>query len=110
MQKTARREGSVMTAKPNSYGSVTPPTVRASLSSTTLIMRPRNSVKNEIIALLFDAMVNTIVTSWKTIEIKGENATKIPLSNTLSDMGEKKKTTRTFLFMISSDVMNTLVA
>lgn len=100
MQRAGKRESFVL-QRPTSQGSASPSTVRAlstsnypSSSTTSLVARPRNSVKNEIVALLFDTMIKTIVKSWKTLEIKDHDA-KHAATRTSSDTEEKKKTTRT---------------
>lgn len=101
MQRTGRKN-SFSAARPNSQGSASPSTIRAtsatnyhSTSSASLIVRPRNSVRNEIITLMFDNMLKTIVKSWKTLEVKEETDVKIPTTRTLSDPDEKKKFART---------------
>lgn len=105
MHRTGKKD-SITTSRPYSHGSASPSTIRASsisnyrsYSSTSLIARPRNSVRNEIIALMFDSMLNTIVKSWKTIEAKEGNEVKIAINRIMSDTEEKKKTTtRTFFY------------
>lgn len=97
MHRTGKRESTVTSR----YGSASPRASQA--SSTSLEIRPRNSAKNEIIALMFNSMVHHVVKSWKTVEIKEGNDAKIILNQTLSDPGERKKTARTFLFILSSE-------
>lgn len=101
MQRTGRKE-SFYVPRPNSHGSASPSTVRALSinndqinSNGSLKARPRNSVRNEIVALMFETMIKTVVKSWKTIEIKESPEVKIALTRTMSDSEEKRKTTRT---------------
>lgn len=101
MHRTGKKDSFII-ARPNSQSSASPSTVRASSvanfrsnSSASLIVRPRNSVRNEIVALMFYNMVNTIVKSWKTLEIKEEPDVKNAINRTLSETDEKKKSTRT---------------
>lgn len=64
-------------------------------SSISLSCRPRGSVRTEIITLLFESMLNSIVKSWKTLETKVNE--EEDLSKALSDFSvtvKKKKSGR----------------
>ncbi|XP_022820800.1 radial spoke head 10 homolog B-like [Spodoptera litura] len=64
-------------------------------SSASISTRPKGSIRKDIITMMFDAMLESIVESWETIPTKGEDSSRFDFATrTTSDttfMGGKKK-------------------
>lgn len=61
-------------------------------SATSLSCRPPGSVRTEIITILFDSMLNSIVKSWTTIEIKvNEEEEESRISTSEQTLAARKK-------------------
>uniref|UniRef100_A0A2H1X1H6 SFRICE_017857 n=1 Tax=Spodoptera frugiperda TaxID=7108 RepID=A0A2H1X1H6_SPOFR len=64
-------------------------------SSASISTRPKGSIRRDIITMMFEAMLETIVESWETIAPKGDDSSRLDFgTKTASDttfMGGKKK-------------------
>lgn len=73
-------------------------------SSASLAPRPRGSVQKELITMMFESMLDSIVDSWEVIPLKGDDSTPtIDFGKTGSDLtfnSKKKKSNGKLIYFV----------